>query len=158
MCSFVAQAQSDAEFAAARALFSEYAATLDVDLGFQGFTSELDALQSMYGPPAGCLLLARGHGEFMGCIGVRRLSAEDCEMKRLYVRPTARGVGVGHGLVLAAIERAGSMGYKRMLLDTLPDMIAARALYAGLGFRATEAYCHNPIAGTTFMVLDLCRL
>jgi|ERR1700728_2398698 putative acetyltransferase len=153
----VAQAQSDCEFAAARALFSEYAATLEVDLGFQGFTSELNALQTMYGPPAGCLLLARGHDEIRGCIGVRRWSTEDCEMKRLYVRPSERGGGIGRALVLAAIERAQSMRYERMLLDTLPDMIAARALYAALGFRETEPYCHNPIPGTTFMALDLRR-
>jgi len=155
MSSFVTQAKSDAEFAAARALFSEYAATLDVDLDFQGFTSELSTLQTMYGAPAGCLLLARDDGHYLGCIGVRRLSNEDCEIKRLYVRPSARSGGIGRGLVLAAIERARSMGYKRLLLDTLPDMSAARALYAKLGFRATEPYCHNPIAGVTFMALDL---
>jgi GNAT superfamily N-acetyltransferase len=158
MCSFVAQARSDAEFSAARALLSEYAATLDVDLGFQGFTAELNALHTMYGPPGGCLLLARGAGDFLGCIGVRPLSTPDCEMKRLYVRPAARGGGIGRELVLAAIERARSMGYQRMLLDTLGGMSAARALYSTLGFRETEPYCHNPIPGTTFMALDLRRL
>jgi ribosomal protein S18 acetylase RimI-like enzyme len=155
MCSLVAQAKTDAEFSSARALFSEYAATLDVDLAFQGFASELNALRTMYAAPAGCLLLARGDGAAVGCIAVRRLSSEDCEMKRLYVRPAARGGGIGRRLVMAAIERARSMGYKRMLLDTLPDMSSARALYAALGFREIEPYCHNPITGTTFMALDL---
>jgi putative acetyltransferase len=152
---FVAQATTDAEFSTARTLFSEYAATLDVDLAFQGFASELNALQTMYAAPAGCLLLASSDRATVGCIAVRRLSGEDCEMKRLYVRPAARGGGMGRRLVIAAIERARSMGYRRMLLDTLPDMSAARALYAALGFRETEPYCHNPIVGTTFMALDL---
>jgi putative acetyltransferase len=155
MSSLVVQAKTDAEFSAARALFSEYASTLEVDLAFQGFASELNALQTMYGAPGGCLLLARGHGATVGCIAVRRLSSEDCEMKRLYVRPAARGGGIGRRLIMAAIERAQSMGYKRMLLDTLPDMSAARTLYAALGFRETGPYCHNPIPGTTFMALDL---
>ena len=143
-----------------RSLFIEYIGSLGVDLAFQDVDAELADLPGTYAAPAGIILIARDClGEHVGCCALRPLPEPGaCEMKRLYVRPTARGVGVGHGLVLAAIERAGSMGYKRMLLDTLPDMIAARALYAGLGFRATEAYCHNPIAGTTFMVLDLCRL
>jgi putative acetyltransferase len=155
MSSFVVHAKSDAEFAAARALFSEYAAALQVDLGFQGFTCELSALQTMYGGPAACLLLACEDGHYVGCSGVRRLSSEDAEMKRLYVRPSARTSGIGRRLVLAAIDTARSMGYSRLLLDTLPDMSAARALYAKVGFRATEPYCHNPIAGVAFMALDL---
>jgi putative acetyltransferase len=151
----VALAQSDAEYAAARTLFAEYASTLGVDLSFQGFTSELNALETMYGPPAGCLLLARGDSDFVGCIAVRRWSADSCEMKRLYVREAARGGGVGRALAVAAIRRATLMGYKRMLLDTLPDMFAARRMYVALGFREREPYCHNPIAGTTFLELIL---
>jgi GNAT superfamily N-acetyltransferase len=151
----VVPAQSDAEYGAARALFAEYTATLGVDLSFQGFTSELNQLQTMYGPPTGCLLLARANGEFVGCIGVRRWSADSCEMKRLYVRDAARGGGIGRALALAAIRNATSMGYKRMLLDTLADMHAARRMYVELGFRECTAYCHNPIPGTTFMQLML---
>jgi GNAT superfamily N-acetyltransferase len=155
MGSIVVQAQTDAEYAAARALFKEYAALLGVDLGFQGFTAELNELNTMYGPPAGVLLLARGDSDFIGCIGVRRLSADCCEMKRLYVQGSARGGGVGRTLVLAAITSAKSIGYKRMLLDTLADMTAARRLYTALGFSKCEPYRHNPIPGTTFMALDL---
>jgi GNAT superfamily N-acetyltransferase len=155
MRSIVTQAQSNAEYSAARALFAEYASTLGVDLGFQGFTSELNALESMYGPPSGCLLLARGDSDFVGCIGVRRLSADSCEMKRLYVRDAAREGGVGRALALAAIRKAKSLGYKRMLLDTLADMSAARRMYAALGFRECEPYRHNPIPGTMFMELNL---
>ena len=155
MASAVIQAQTDAEYGAARALFQEYAAGLGIDLGFQGFADELEQLQSMYGAPAGFLLLARGGDDFIGCIGVRRWSADSCEMKRLYVRDAARGSGLGRTLALAAIQRARGAGYQRMLLDTLADMIAARALYSALGFRACEPYCHNPHPGTTFMALDL---
>jgi len=155
MGSVVIQAQSDLEYAAARALFEEYAARLGVDLGFQGFAAELNQLRDMYAPPAGCLLLARDDGQFIGCIGVRQFSADSCEMKRLYVKDAARGRGLGRTLVLAAIEAAISIGYRRMLLDTLADMLAARRLYAQLGFRDCEPYRHNPIPGTAFMALDL---
>jgi carbonic anhydrase len=151
----VVHAQTNAEFAAARALFKEYAALLDVDLSFQGFTAELKQLQTIYGPPTGCLLLASESGEFVGCLGVRRWSADSCEMKRLYVKDTARGGGLGRTLVLAAIKTAKSIGYRRMLLDTLAGMSAARRLYAALGFLECGPYCHNPIPGTTFMALDL---
>jgi GNAT superfamily N-acetyltransferase len=151
----IIQAQTDAEYGAARVLFQEYAAGLGIDLGFQGFAAELVQLQSMYAAPAGFLLLARAAEDFVGCIGVRRRSADSCEMKRLYVRDAARGSGLGRTLALAAIRRARGAGYQRMLLDTLADMIAARALYSELGFRACEPYCHNPHPGTTFMALDL---
>jgi GNAT superfamily N-acetyltransferase len=109
----------------------------------------------MYGPPDGCLLLARADGDCSGCIGVRRWDADSCEMKRLYVRNPARSGGLGRSLVTAALERARSMGYRRMLLDTLAVMNAARHLYASFGFRPCEPYYHNPIPGTSFMALDL---
>lgn len=151
----VALARSEAEYSAARALFAEYASTLGVDLSFQGFTSELTALETIYGPPAGCLLLGRSDGDFVGCIAVRRWSEDSCEMKRLYVRDTARGTGVGRALALAAISNATRMGYRRMLLDTLADMSVARRMYFALGFRECEPYCYNPNAGTMFMELPL---
>jgi GNAT superfamily N-acetyltransferase len=155
MPSVLAQAQSAVEYAAAGALFLEYAAGLGVDLGFQGFATELNQLPAMYGPPNGCLLLARSDDQFVGCVGVRRWSTDQCEMKRLYVRDGARGGGLGRALVMAAIESARSMAYRRMLLDTLGGMRAARALYSALGFREIEPYCYNPIAGAVFMALEL---
>jgi GNAT superfamily N-acetyltransferase len=153
----VIEAQSDADYSAARALVQEYAAALGIDLGFQGFAAELEQLQTMYAAPGGFLLLARSADDFVfvGCIGVRRCSEDSCEMKRLYVRDAARGSGLGRTLALEAIRRARRAGYQRMLLDTLAGMTAARALYSTLGFRACEPYCHNPIPGTTFMALDL---
>jgi putative acetyltransferase len=151
----ITQAQQTADFATARILFEEYARSLGIDLSFQGFALELSSLHSLYSPPSGCLLIARRAGEALGCIGVRSLSGRSCEMKRLYVRDAARSSGLGRKLVLNAISMAVSLGYRRMCLDTLADMSAARGLYRALGFRDIEPYYQTPLSGTTFMALDL---
>ena len=131
-----------------RTLFREYAESLGVDLSFQGFDQEVAALPGGYD----ALLVALPD---LGCVGVRPLAAGICEMKRLYVRPQGRGVGLGRALALAAIDRARELGYERMRLDTLPMMGAAQELYATLGFVDIDAYRHNPIAGSRFMELEL---
>ncbi len=139
----------------ARALFREYAASLGVDLSFQGFEEELAELPGDYAPPRGRLLLGVLDAEAAGCVGLRPFGERDCELKRLYVRPAARGTGLGRRLVEAVVEAAREIGYERMLLDTLPSMEAARGLYASLGFEEVEPYRYNPVPGTRFMALRI---
>ena len=139
----------------ARTLVREYAASLGVSLDFQNFDEELRHFEKEYAPPGGVFLLARNEGEFVGCGALRRFSVADCEMKRLYVRPSGRDLGLGRKIAVALICEAKSLGYKRMLLDTLPTMRSAQALYKSLGFVSTEPYRFNPIAGTSFLKLEL---
>lgn len=130
-----------------RTLFREYAASLGVDLSFQGFDQEVAVLPAGYD----ALLVAGADG----CVGVRPFDEGVCEMKRLYVRPSARGTGLGRALALAAVEHARALGYRAMRLDTMPAMGEAQALYESLGFVEIPPYRHNPVAGTRFMELRL---
>lgn len=139
----------------ARALVREYAASLNVSLDFQNFDDELLHFESEYAPPAGTFLLARNETEFLGCGALRRFSATECEMKRLYVRPAGRKLGLGRQIAVALIAEAKSLGYTRMLLDTLPTMQSAQSLYRSLGFVPTEPYRFNPIEGSAYLKLDL---
>jgi putative acetyltransferase len=134
-----------------RAMLREYAAWLQVDLCFQGFEQELAALPGEYAPPRGRLLIEEG----AGCVALRAIDDEICEMKRLFVRPEHRGSGLGKRLVLALIEEARGIGYKKMRLDTMPKMNSAQGLYARLGFRDIAAYRYNPEAGARFLELGL---
>lgn len=152
----VARAVSPEAVDAARRLFQEYARSLGFDLCFQDFDRELAELPGEYAPPDGVLLLARVDGRVAGCVGLRRLEAEICEMKRLYVQPAFRGSGVGRALVSAVLAEARVLGYRRMRLDTVPwQMHAAVELYRTFGFRHVEPYRLNPIPGAVFMELDL---
>jgi putative acetyltransferase len=141
----------------ARCLFEEYAASLGIDLCFQGFEEELTALPGSYAPPDGRLLLAFQDEELAGCVALRRLEPGVCEMKRLYVRPAFRSSGVGRMLADRIVREAKDAGYRCMRLDSLPSMTAALALYRRLGFRETAPYCENPIDGALFLELQLDR-
>jgi len=150
------QAESQGEIKQARELFEEYAAWLEVDLCFQNFEKELRELPGEYAKPSGRLLLATDEGQLMGCVALRRIDDEVCEMKRLYLRKDFRGRGKGRELALAIIEEARQIGYQRMRLDTLPSRMGqAEAVYRSLGFKEIEPYYHNPIGDTLFMELIL---
>ena len=131
---------------AVRALLREYADDLGVDLSFQDFDSELADPLGFYE----LVLLADD-----GCVALRRIDERACEMKRLYVRLSARRSGLGRRLAEAVIAEARERGYERMLLDTLPSMAAAQRLYDSLGFHETEPYRHNPVPGASFLELGL---
>ena len=138
-----------------RQFFRNYAAWLGVDLSFQGFADELANLPGAYGEADGRLFFAEIDGRPAGCVGIRRFSEGVCEMKRLYVDPDARGRGLGRQLALQAIKAAQALGYRRILLDTLPMMRIAVKLYRELGFTEAPAYYPTPIEGTIFLTLDL---
>jgi GNAT superfamily N-acetyltransferase len=146
----ISPARSPADVETARLLFNAYAASLDIDLCFQGFAEELAELPGRYATPAGELLLARGDRvEPLGCVALRPITAGCCEMKRLFVSPEARGLG--RALVEAIVAEAERIGYREMRLDTLPSMAGAVALYRKSGFEPIEPYYYTPVAGTIFL-------
>ena len=142
-----------------RVLFREYAEGLGVDLCFQNFDEELANLPGEYAPPRGALFLARVDGKLAGCCALRPLDTADypnaAEMKRLYVRKAFRGCGLGRQLAEEVLDAARQGGYACVLLDTLDDMEAARALYEELGFEEIPPYYHNPIAGAHYLLAEL---
>lgn len=145
------------EIDAANLLFEEYAASLPVALGYQGFETELADLPGKYAPPRGELLIAWDEqGRAVGCVGLRPLiSGFRCEMKRLYIAPGARGLRLGKALAEAIIENARERGYSELYLDTLPTMETAVAMYEKMGFRRIEPYYAPTPDGTIFMSLNL---
>lgn len=138
-----------------RELFGEYADSIGVDLCFQNFERELASLPGDYAPPGGCLILALEGDEAYGCVALRQIDERTCEMKRLYVRPGARGLKLGRRLAEAVIAEAREIGYLSMRLDTLPAMTEAIHLYRKLGFRETQPYRYNPIPGAIYMEIAL---
>ena len=149
------EALSAEDYAAGKTLIEEYAAVLGIDLRFQNFSEEIANLPGLYGPPRGCLLLARINRVLVGCVAVRNQGTGISEMKRLYVRPQYRGVGLGRRLAEAAILSAQKLGYFRMVLDTLPSMAEAQSLYESLRFREAEGYYPNPLEGVRCLARKL---
>jgi ribosomal protein S18 acetylase RimI-like enzyme len=152
----LAQAESPAQITQARELFLEYAQSLGFSLCFQNFDQELASLPGDYAPPEGRLLLAEFEGRVVGCVALHKLEPGIGEMKRLYLRPTMRGKGLGRSLADRIITEARQIGYQRMRLDTVePVMKDAVAMYRKLGFQQIAPYRANPIAGAMYMELQL---
>ncbi|PYE81383.1 acetyltransferase (GNAT) family protein [Pseudoroseicyclus aestuarii] len=140
----------------ARVLILEYIDWLALDLSFQDVETELADLPALYAPPGGAMLIARGDtGEALGCVALKDRGGGTCEMKRLWVRPTARGLGLGARLTQALLEAGRGLGYRRMVLDTLPRLEAAVASYRRLGFTDIAPYYDNPVPGVLYMGRDL---
>lgn len=138
-----------------REIFIEYADFLQVDLCFQDFEKELQTLHKVYCPPFGCIILAKEDNQVMGCIALKPIAEGVCEMKRLYVKPAARGNGLGQQLVDELISFAKNAGYKTMKLDTITSLKEAIKLYRIKGFVETEAYVYNPLSEVLYFELTL---
>lgn len=151
----IVPAASPADLDELRRLFREYAGEVGDCRCFAGFEAELAGLPGEYAAPGGALLVARAAGRPAGCVALRPISPEVAEMKRLYVRPEYRGSGLGRALANEAIATARRAGYLRLMLDTLPKMTEAIALYGSLGFRGRGPYSAQPTPGAIFFELAL---
>lgn len=144
-------ASTPEQFQVARDLFREYAATLSVDLCFQNFDKELQEIDLQYGSPTGALMLVMRDGRAIGCGAIRKLEGKVGELKRMYLRPDARGLGVGSKLLSKCFEVARRLGYDTLRLDTLPEMTDAQAMYRKHGFYEISSYRSNPVKGSLYM-------
>jgi GNAT superfamily N-acetyltransferase len=152
----ICQAATPDDIEVARALFKEYEQSLGISLCFQNFDQEVANLPGDYSPPSGRLLLARVEDQVVGCIALRKLNDNVCEMKRLYLRPVARGKGSGAKMIDAVLTEAKQIGYSKMRLDTMPGrMDQAIKLYRTVGFHEIPPYYDNPTGRTLYMELDL---
>ena len=144
-------AETIQDFADGKEFFQQYANSLDFDLGFQGFADELIKIGSQYNKPKGSLLLAYDENIAFACIAIREFAKDTAELKRMFVQPAYRELKVGHKLLGMAIDTAKELGYKKMLLDTVPGMKAAIQLYHAFGFEEVSSYRFNPVPGAVFM-------
>jgi len=141
MCQFIKVTKTE-DIQTVRERFDEYAEAIGIDLTFQNVEQELLHIADIYKPP-------------VGCVGLRKIDARRCEMKRLYVRPTSRGQGLGNILCRKIISKGRQPGYREMLLDTLSTMVGAQKLYRANGFKETEPYVHNPLPAAQYFLLTL---
>ena len=148
-------AKTEAEFTAGRKLFEAYAASLNFNLCFQGFTEELQKLDQQYNTPTGALMIAYDANKAIAVVGVRKFDTDKAELKRMYTLPEYRGQKIGYQLLSIAIRMATKLGYQQLLLDTLPEMQAAIKLYQEFGFTESAAYRFNPFEEAIYMKLDL---
>jgi GNAT superfamily N-acetyltransferase len=139
------------DIASVLSIWREFIANSPVDLDYQGNDSEFANLPGKYAAPKGCVLLADRNGEIEGCIALREVGTAICEMKRLYVRPSARGSNLGHKLVERLIAEARGAGYREMRLDVQEKSVSARRLYAAFGFVPAEPISFNPVPGASFL-------
>ena len=151
----IISASNDEYVDKAKELIQEYALSIKQDLSFQDFKQEMATFPSQYSPPGGCLLVAEYDNKIIGCVGLRDQGNGICEMKRMYVQPNYRSLGLGKALAEAVIDRARSIGYHRMRLDTIPSMESAIRVYISLGFRDIDPYRFNPIEGARYLELKL---
>ncbi|MGD0712228.1 MAG: GNAT family N-acetyltransferase [Bacteroidales bacterium] len=150
-------ASSESEYRIAKALFLEYAGSLEFDLCFQHFDKELDEIQIQYGSHSGGIVLLKSNEDYAGCAGIRKFDEDIAELKRMYIKPSFRGCGFGKPLLNAAIDLAQSLGYKKMRLDTISTMKAAIKLYIEAGFKETEPYRFNPVEGVRYFEMDISK-
>lgn len=153
----IVEVETGDELEEARTIFQEYADTLGSDICLQNFTTELATLPGGYARPEGRLLLAMVEDQVAGCAALRSLDVETAEMKRVYVRPAFRGLGLGRMLAESILDESRAAGYRRIRLDTLPSMVPARQLYRELGFHEIAPYGDNPDPGTVYLELELDR-
>lgn len=150
------EVKSYEEYKVATELFKEYAAQIGHDLEFQNFNEELQKIESHYSPPGGAIFIAYNEEDTpMGCFGIRKLDGSICELKRMYLKKEARGLGSGKRLLRKAIEVGRELGYQKMRLDTLPTMDSAIKLYEKTGFYKIESYRFNPIEGALYYEIKL---
>jgi len=150
------EAKSTKDFKTAVQLFKEYASQIGVDLEFQDFNKEIENIESQYSRPKGILFVARNDKNApLGCFAIRELKARICELKRMYLKKEARGLGIGRKMLDESIEIGKELGYKKMRLDTLPEMHAAITLYQKAGFYEIAPYRFNPIKGSKYFEIEL---
>lgn len=149
----IIEAETTEDYQEAKKLIDKYVAFLGMDLEFQDFSEEMESLKEMYGPPGGCMILAKEDEKYIGCIGLRPLDDKFAELKRMYVDDNYRGQGIGDLLLSSFIKKSRDLGYEGIRLDTLPELKTAFSLYKKYGFKEIEPYRYNPRNDALFMEL-----